>query len=132
MSTPPTPACHSCEARRTIALLKVWAWTSLFVRPASPSMSVLPLKVKPPLVEGVRLKASEVTARLPLSVTECCGLARPSKSTEAQVITDPPLSTSLNTAPFEASVQLPLLAALHVPEVVAVQRAVVGVTTEGR
>ena len=59
---PPVPACHCCEARRTIALLKVWVWMSLFVSPASPSVSEPPLKVNPLVVEGVRLKASDVTA----------------------------------------------------------------------
>src|SRR5208337_2549139 len=116
MFNPADPAFHCCEVRRMIALLNVCAWISLFVSPASPSVSGLPLKVNPLVVEGVRLKASDVTAGLPLSAIECCELITPSKRTEAHAITVPPLSTSLNTAALEVSVQLPLAPALHVVE----------------
>ncbi len=124
---PPDPAFHCWEARRTIALLKVWVWTSLFVSPASPSVSVLPLKVNPPLAAGVRLNASDVTASLPPSVMVCCELADASNRTEAHVVTCPLVSTSLGTAPLD---QLPPVP--QAPELVEIQRAVVGVTTESR
>ena len=58
MSSPPAPACHSCEARsdnRVVEGLGV----DVVVR--QPSLAQrersLPLKVNPLVVEGVRLKA---------------------------------------------------------------------------